>query len=79
MNKRGQITVELVLIMVILLFVGSLVRSQFMDQHRLFSAFILTPWNQIGGMMESGVWGERNQVRHQHPNQFSRTRTVLPK
>lgn len=79
MNKKGQITVELVLIMVILLFIANFVRSQFMDQHRLFSAFILTPWNQIGGMIESGVWGEREGVLHQHPNQFTRMYTQQPR
>ncbi len=78
MGKKGQITVEMVLILAILLFIGYTVRSNFMDKHRLFSAFILTPWEQIGGMMESGVWGKRNQVRSKHPNQFSRMYTVQP-
>ena len=69
---KGQAMVELVLIMALLLGAAVLVRSQFIEKENIFTAFITTPWKRIGGMMESGVWEERDQALASHPGHFQR-------
>ena len=77
-KNRGQITLEAVLILVVLIGVANLARSYLVEKHDFFSAIIATPWKQIGGMVESGVWGRKNQVRSKHPNHSFRMYTTKP-
>ena len=71
-QNKGQIAVEMVLILTVLVFTTYFIKDKLIQQQKIFTSFILSPWEQIAGMMESGVWEKREVSRHYHPNQFKR-------
>jgi len=73
--QQGQLTVEMLLIIVVLISLIQLARTQLVDRNNIFVAFITTPWKYIGGMIESGVWGENKSVQKHHPSHWRRMYT----
>ena len=73
--RQGQLTVEMLLIMVVLVSLIYLAREHLMERNNMFVAFITTPWKYIDGMIESGVWGENTSVRNNHPSHWKRMYT----
>ena len=75
--KKGQMTVEMVLILSILIFLSYTVKRELFDKRENpFHQFITGPWKAVLVMMESGIW-KTNPVtgRQNHPNHFNRMRS----
>ena len=72
-SKKGQMTVETVLIISILVFLSFLVKKELFDDsdNNPIYKFISGPWLSVAGMMESGVWANRADAREKHPNHFT--------
>ena len=71
-SQSGQMTVEMVLILVILLGIASFVNTQLKEQE-ILQKFISVPWVMVSNMMESGVWkSDRNEARRLHPGHWKR-------
>lgn len=72
MSQRGQVTVEAVLIIVVMMALFTLVqRSLFKDKEYL-SNFIEQPWLVVSGLIENGAPGDPEKGRIKHPGHFSR-------
>lgn len=78
-QNKGQIAVEMVLILTVLIFTTYFIKTGWIKQYRIFTKFILAPWEQIAGMIESGVWEKRSVAQAYHPNHFKRMWTQRPK
>ena len=81
-KNRGQMTVEMVLIITILIGLTYKVQKElFSDEPGKINTFyklITEPWKSIAVMMESGIWEtNRDTGRSKHPNQFSRIRSEI--
>ena len=76
-DKKGQMTVEMVLILVILVATVNLVKEELFDKSdNPFYRFVTEPWKSIAVMMESGVWlADRDGGKAAHPNHFKRIRS----
>lgn len=70
-NQAGQMTVEAILIMIILLSV-SLAVSRYMRSEKLVAKIVEGPWLPIRGMIENGVWAKGNAAKAGHPSQPQR-------
>jgi len=70
-QKRGQITVEMVLLLAVMVAAVYMVQAGF-KEHKPVYNFISGPWKTIGGMMESGSWAKRKPARENHPNHWKR-------
>lgn len=70
-NKRGQLVMEAVLLLVVILGVYMTV-SRVASENQLMQRLISGPWTALAGMMENGVWGSPDQVRRNHPHSKSR-------
>ena len=73
-RQKGQITLEMVLILSTFLFLSYMVKQQLFDKpDNPFYQFVTAPWKSIAVMMESGIWdNQRAQGRNNHPNHFQR-------
>ncbi|OFZ19472.1 MAG: hypothetical protein A2Z20_05475 [Bdellovibrionales bacterium RBG_16_40_8] len=71
-NSRGQMTVELVLMMVVTVSIGVGI-SKFMNDNRVVRNLVEGPWDSLAGMIQNGVWGGTND---DHPNNFDRVGSV---
>ena len=80
-KNRGQMTVEMVLILTIFIGLTYQVQRELFSsddpEKNTFYKFITKPWKSIAVMMESGVWGTtgREDGRLDHPNHFKRMRS----
>ncbi|MDE0119488.1 MAG: hypothetical protein OXM55_05720 [Bdellovibrionales bacterium] len=70
-KQKGQITVEMVLLLVVMIGMSYLVLKEFQVQ-KLFKNFISNPWKTIGGMIESGSWQKQPEAKRDHPNHWKR-------
>ena len=70
-NQRGQIAVEYILLSVIVLGVFLAVRNQLTSDNTMGN-FVQKPWAMVAGMVETGVWGDPQRVRAQHPGSLKR-------
>jgi hypothetical protein len=71
MNHRGQILIESVLMMVVLLgllFTG----TRMLRDNEVIAKLISGPWILIAGMVENGQWKPVAQARANHPNSIGR-------
>ena len=75
-DKKGQMTVEMVLILTVLVGSAYLVKKELFDKPKNpFYRFVTEPWKSIAVMMESGVWlADPEEGRKHHPNHFKRIR-----
>ena len=70
-NNKGQMVVEIVLILSI--FVSSIYfLSRQFNNIEPFDAFVTGPWKTVAGMIESGTWKKKQLARGDHPNHFRR-------
>ncbi len=70
-SQKGQIFVEMVLILALFVGLTYIVLNVF-KQKKPFVAFVTTPWQIIGGMMESGNWQKLDEAKQNHPNRWKR-------
>ena len=70
-NRSGQIAIEMVLVLALLVgfsvFVGNELRNQ-----NFIANLVSKPWVSLAGMIQNGVWGPSQDTMIQHPNNFSR-------
>ena len=83
LNKKGQATVEMVLIASLLTASCYLVLNKFKDPNfkNPLVQFISGPWQMLAGMIESGNWNKRNPgacgpACMEHPNQQNKRWSV---
>lgn len=76
MNKKGQGTVEMILMMSVAMAVTIAVAKYFRDKE-LLSQMMNGPWTQLTGMIENGTWGPANKVHLSHPNYLRRHISLL--
>lgn len=70
-RQSGQITVEAVLILAILvstIFAGTRV----IQDQQFLSKLVEKPWMYLAGMIENGHWSEPDRGKGKHPNKLSR-------
>lgn len=65
-NRRGQVAVEYILLMVILMVLVRLVVNQ-VQQQEVLASFAAGPWAVIAGVIENGVPGTPAKTKEQHP------------
>ena len=70
-NQAGQLIVEAVLIIVLLLAVTFTV-ANFFKKQELIKQLISGPWQSLAGLIENGVWGTPEKTAVSHPNGHGR-------
>lgn len=66
MKNKGQVTVEIVLVLVISLAMLQTLKLAIKEK-QIVGEFITTPWLFVGGMMESGAWKKKGEAMESHP------------
>lgn len=76
-QQKGQVTIEAVLLMVIMLAVSTYTHRA-MSSGEFLSKLVAGPWSYVQGMISNGVWmaGNSNSL---HPNRFQRRASPEPK
>jgi hypothetical protein len=70
-SQSGQITIEAVLILTLLvstIFSGTRV----IKDQQLLSKLVEKPWQYLSGMIENGYWAPATAGKSKHPNQLGR-------
>lgn len=70
-NEKGQLIVEAVLIIVMLMGLTMLAANYFKN-NELLKQMISGPWQNLAGMLQNGVWASRSSGAVIHPNSFGR-------
>jgi hypothetical protein len=77
-SERGQMTVEMVLLMIVALTIA-LMTSNFFKQKQVLKTLVGGPWAYIRTMNEYGVWLPNAQAAvAYHPNGMQRVGTPEP-
>lgn len=76
-SQRGQMTVEAVLIMMIMVSFFTLARREIASRN-LLQQLVTGPWSYIQGMAENGVWAQPEAGKKIHPNVFGRRASPEP-
>ena len=72
LSNRGQMTVEIILIAVIVTGLALMIGKYF-KANELIPDLIQGPWkNRFAGMIENGVWGSAEGTQNFHPNLLKR-------
>lgn len=74
-NERGQITIEIVLMLAFTLGIALLVSKTFRSEEYLAN-LVSGPWRSVAGLVQNGVWGTPEETMNQHPNQSARVNSV---
>lgn len=74
-KQKGQVTTELVL-MIVVMFAVTLTVSTAFRNNEFLASLVSGPWNSLSGMIQNGVWGDPIETMKKHPNQFRRVSTV---
>ena len=74
-NSRGQMSVEMVLMVVVLVAGAAAVSSAFRKQE-FFATLVSGPWVSLSGLIQNGVWGNPTDTMIKHPAHFHRVSTV---
>jgi len=74
-SQRGQMMIEGVLIMVVLMGMTLLVARYFKDQE-LLKKLISGPWVSLAGLLQNGVWLPKDRGTLSHPNGHTRHITI---
>jgi hypothetical protein len=75
-NQKGQMTMEAVLLLVIIVAMFTLVHRQISDRNML-SSLVRGPWGYVSGMISNGVW-KGGDTKSMHPNVFKRRASPEP-
>ncbi|MEM7647490.1 MAG: hypothetical protein AAF203_11310 [Pseudomonadota bacterium] len=70
-SEAGQITIEAVLVLTILvstIFAG----TNLMRDQQILSRMVQGPWSYMAGMIENGFWAPPQAGRSKHPNHITR-------
>lgn len=70
-NQRGQMVVETMLILIVLLFFAGLYVQSFRKME-FTKNLIANPWKSMAGMLQNGVWGAPDKTHALHPNGHGR-------
>lgn len=71
-SSKGQVILEAVLLMVIMLGLWKFLSNQFIESNYMKKMMQDGPWPRLSGMIESGVWEKASSARAQHPNNLAR-------
>ena len=66
-NERGQLTIEAILLMSILVSISIYV-SRYARAEQLVAKVVEGPWLPIRGMIENGVWETGAKAKGHHPS-----------
>lgn len=69
LNQAGQVTIEAVIIMIVLVGIFGFV-TKTLESEKFLASMIRSPWGSLVGMIENGVWGA--QTLDLHPNHHER-------
>ncbi len=75
LNSRGQMTIELVLMTIVLVSMAVFISREFRN-NELFANLANGPAVKLSGMIENGVWGSVEATRALHPSSAERLSTV---
>jgi hypothetical protein len=70
-NQRGQMTIEMILILVLLLSVALSI-SKASQSSGWMASLVSGPWKPLQGMIEDGVWVNAGASKSMHPTMLSR-------
>jgi hypothetical protein len=70
-SQAGQLIVEAVLIIVLLMAV-TFATAKFFKSQELFKQLITGPWQSLAGLIQNGSWGTPAATAIQHPNSHGR-------
>ena len=70
-NSSGQMVVESVLIIALLLGFATVIAREFKDDE-VISKLVQGPWLALSGMIQNGVWVEPKKSMLLHPNHMHR-------
>ncbi len=70
-NQSGQMILESILILTILLAITMTTASQ-LKQNETFAKMMSGPWSKLAGMIQNGVWMEPGKSDAYHPNHAGR-------
>ncbi len=73
-NNKGQVTVEAVLMVIVVLAVVTLV-GDFFKSNEVFKKIVHAPWQSMSGMLQNGTWGPPSETNFAHPNRGDQNRT----
>jgi len=65
-SQSGQLIIEAILIMVLVLGITILLQNQFRDRN-IIGSLVAGPWGAVAGMMSNGVWKSERDGRVIHP------------
>jgi hypothetical protein len=74
-NAKGQMVVEAVLIMVVLLGIQLMV-ARYFKGNEVLKQLITGPWAAMAGMLQNGVWLPRERGAISHPSGHTRHITI---
>lgn len=77
-NSRGQFLIETVLMMTIMVGLFVMATAQ-LREGQFLAKLVGGPWQQLSGMIESGVWDTADKARSQHPNATKRSLSLDPR
>jgi hypothetical protein len=75
-NSKGQMAVEMVLILVVMVAGAITISSAFREQE-FFATLVSGPWKSTAGLIQNGVWGPPEDTMVMHPNHYNRVNTVV--
>lgn len=75
-SQGGQLIMEAVILMVILVGVALTITKYFTSQEVLHN-LISGPWKSLAGMMQNGEWGTPDATDAIHPNAHNRHVVIL--
>lgn len=70
-SQSGQLIVEAVLIIVILM-ATTFATAKFFKGEELLKKLVQGPWQSLAGMLQNGVWGTPEATAISHPNGHGR-------
>ena len=65
-GQSGQLIIEAILIMVLVLGITILLQNQFRDR-RIIGSLVAGPWGAVAGMISNGAWKSEAEGRVLHP------------
>ena len=65
-NQKGQMIIEMVLMMTVLLGAATFISSQFRETN-LIAQLVSGPWRNLAGMIQNGVWSPASDGMTKHP------------
>lgn len=75
-NQRGQMTIEAVLLLVIMVAIFTVVHRSISSRNML-SQIVQGPWGYVSGMISNGVW-KGGDTKIYHPNVYKRRASPEP-